>query len=187
LVAACCQSLLAPADRHDGASGRSRHRDRHGRDVGTAVGTAHPPARARSRQRIVPSHTLREQSRTAMDRKGRGVPLPLCPQPWALPFLAVLAPTPGVSEPLGLRQPTVGARARHMVRLLHRWLPGRAICVRGQTAYRCLALGVLARWCGVTLITPARLESALDAPPSPPDTILLAGMAPKTNSASVVL
>jgi hypothetical protein len=97
------------------------------------------------------------------------VQLPFCPQPWALPFLAVLATTPGVSEQLGLRHHTVGQRARQMVRLVHRWLPDRAIRVLGDMAYSCLELGVQARSCGVTLITPARLDSALYASPPPPE------------------
>jgi len=93
------------------------------------------------------------------------VPVPWSPQPWALPFLVVLATTPGVSQQLGLRHHTVGERARQMIRLLHRWLPQRQIRVLGDTAYSCLQLGVQASRCGVTLITPARLDSVLHAPP----------------------
>ena len=96
------------------------------------------------------------------------VPVPWSPQPWALPFLVVLATTPGVSAQLGLRHHTVGERARQMIRLLHRWLPDRRISVLGDTAYSCLELGVQASRCGVTLITPARLDSVLHAPPPPP-------------------
>jgi len=93
------------------------------------------------------------------------VPVPWSPQPWALPFLVVLATTPGVSAQLGLRHHTVGERAQQMIRLLHRWLPDRQFCVLGDMAYSCLELGVQARRCGVTLITPARLDSVLHAPP----------------------
>jgi hypothetical protein len=93
------------------------------------------------------------------------VPLPWSKQPWALPFLVVLATTPGVSAQLGLRHHTIGERARQMVRLVHRWLPDRHICVLGDTAYSCLELGVQAKRCNVTLITPARLDSVLHAPP----------------------
>ncbi len=93
------------------------------------------------------------------------VPVPWSQQPWALPFLVVLATTPGVSEQLGLRHHTVGERARQMIRLLHRWLPNRQIRVLGDTAYSCLDLGVQASRCGVTLITPARFDSVLHAPP----------------------
>jgi len=96
------------------------------------------------------------------------VPVPWSQQPWALPFLVVLATTPAVSEQLGLRHHTVGERAQQMIRLLHRWLPDRQICVLGDTAYSCLDLGVQASHCGVTLITPARLDSVLHAPPPPP-------------------
>lgn len=97
------------------------------------------------------------------------VPVPYCQQPWALPFLAVLATTPTVSEQLGLRHHTVGQRARQMLRLLHRWLPERQLCVLGDMASSCLELGVQAKHCGATLITPARLDSVLHAPPPPPE------------------
>jgi hypothetical protein len=97
------------------------------------------------------------------------VTLPFCQQPWALPFLAVLATTPAVSEQLGLRHHTVGERARQMIRLIHRWLPERSIRILGDTAYSCLELGVQASACGVTLITPARLDSVLHTPPPPPE------------------
>lgn len=97
------------------------------------------------------------------------VPVPWSKQPWALPFLVVLATTPTGSEQLGLRHHTVGERAQQMVRLVHRWLPDRHVRVLGDTAYSCLELGVQASRCGVTLITPARLDSALHAPPPPPE------------------
>jgi len=97
------------------------------------------------------------------------VPVPFCPQPWVLPFLVVLAPTPSVSEQLGLRHHTIGQRAQQMVHLLHRWLPDRHLVVLGDTASSCLELGVQASRCGVSLITPARLDSVLHAPPPPPE------------------
>ena len=97
------------------------------------------------------------------------VPLPFGKGRWALPFLVVLATTPGVSQQLGLRHHTVGERARQMIRLVHRWLPDRESCVLGDMAYSCLELGVQASRCGVTLITPARLDSVLHAPPPPPE------------------
>ncbi len=97
------------------------------------------------------------------------VPVPWSQQPWALPFLVVLATTPAVSDQLGLRHHTVGERARQMIRLLHRWLPTRRVYVLGDTAYSCLDLGVHASRCGVTLLTPARLDSVLHAPPPPPE------------------
>jgi DDE superfamily endonuclease len=97
------------------------------------------------------------------------VPVPWSKQPWALPFLAVLATTPGVSKQLGLRHHTVGERARQMIRLVHRWLPDRQVCVLGDTAYSCLEVGVQAHHCGVILITPAQLDSVLHAPPPLPE------------------
>src|SRR5260370_13839280 len=66
------------------------------------------------------------------------VPLPSSKQPWALPFLVVLATTPSVREQLALRHHTVGERARQMIRLLHHWLPELQVPAPGGTAYSCL-------------------------------------------------
>ena len=65
-----------------------------------------------SRQRSVSSPGLRWIVMAVV------VPVPWSPQPWALPFLVVLATTPGVSHQLGLRHHTVGERARQMIRRL---------------------------------------------------------------------
>jgi DDE superfamily endonuclease len=43
---------------------------------------------------------------------------------WALPVLTVPAPTPEVSQRLGLRHKTVPHRARQMILAVRRWLPG---------------------------------------------------------------
>ena len=96
------------------------------------------------------------------------VPVPWSKQPWALPFLVVLATTPSVSQQLGLRHHTLAQRAQQMLRLLARWLPDREIRMLGDMAYSCLELGIAATTADVTLITPARLDSVLHAPPPPP-------------------
>jgi DDE superfamily endonuclease len=98
------------------------------------------------------------------------VPVPWSKQPWALPFLAVLATTPGVSEQLGLRHHTVGERARQMVRLVHRWLPERPLRVLGDMAYSCLELGVQANHCGVTFLTSCSARQRLACSTSPAGT-----------------
>jgi hypothetical protein len=59
--------------------------------------------------------------------------------PWtrqrrALPFLCVLATTPQVSMKLGIRHKTLGMRARQVVSLLRRWLPGAPIKLLGDGA-----------------------------------------------------
>jgi hypothetical protein len=58
----------------------------------------------------------------------------LCTQPRAVPCLVVLTTSPSVSENLGKRHTTVAMWAAQMIRLLHRWLPGRQICARGESA-----------------------------------------------------
>lgn len=95
------------------------------------------------------------------------------PVPWserwvALPCLVVLATTPSVRAEVGRAHHTVAQRARQMIRLRHRWLPDRQIRVVGETASSCVELGMQASRCGVTLLTPAWLESVLHAPPPLP-------------------
>jgi hypothetical protein len=57
---------------------------------------------------------------------------------WALPVLSVLAPTPEVSQQLGLRHKTVARRARQMILVIRRWLPKVQITVLGDQAYSVL-------------------------------------------------
>src|SRR5216683_426393 len=59
------------------------------------------------------------------------VTVPWTRQRWALPFLCVLATTPEVSARLGIRHKTLGLRARQVVSLLRRWLPGVPIKLLG--------------------------------------------------------
>ncbi len=90
---------------------------------------------------------------------------PWSKQRWALPFLCVLATTPEVSEQLGKRHKTVGMWAHQMISLVRHWLPEREISLMGDTAYSVLELGLHAQDQHVTLITPARFDSVLHAPP----------------------
>ena len=85
---------------------------------------------------------------------------------WALPILSVLAPTPGVSERLGLRHKTIAQWARQMIRVLRRWLPHAAITVLGDQAYSVVELAHACRQGALRLIAPLRLDAVLhDAPP----------------------
>ena len=93
---------------------------------------------------------------------------------WALPIpgsgpgqaLSVPAPTPGVSERLGLRHKTIAQWARQMIRVVRRWLPHAAITVLGDQAYSVVELAQACRQCAVRLIAPLRLDAVLhDAPP----------------------
>ena len=79
--------------------------------------------------------------------------------PWnsrcrALPILSVPAPTPQVSERLGLRHKTVAQWARQMIRVVRRWLPQVAITVLGDQSYSVVELGHACRQCEVRLIAP---------------------------------
>jgi DDE superfamily endonuclease len=92
------------------------------------------------------------------------VRVPWTKQRWALPFLCVLATTPEVSARLGLRHKTLGVRARQVVSLLRRWLPGVPIKLLGDQAYSILELGLHCARQQVTLIAPLRLDSVLHRP-----------------------
>lgn len=92
------------------------------------------------------------------------VRVPWTRQRWALPFLCVLATTPEVSAQLGIRHKTLGLRARQVVSLLRRWLPGVPIKLLGDQAYSILELGLHAVRQQVTLIAPFRLDSVLHQP-----------------------
>jgi hypothetical protein len=100
------------------------------------------------------------------------VRVPWTKQQWALPFLCVLATTPEVSVELGLRHKTLGVRARQVVSLLRRWLPGVPIKLLGDHAYSILELGLqcprqqitLSTRQQITLLAPLRLDSVLHQP-----------------------
>jgi DDE superfamily endonuclease len=91
---------------------------------------------------------------------------------WALPVCRVPAPTPEVSQRLGLRHKTVAPRARQMLLMVRRWLPGVEMTVIGDQAYSVLELGQACTRRGVRLIAPLRLDTALyePAPPREPGT-----------------
>ena len=85
---------------------------------------------------------------------------------WALPILSLPAPTPRVSERLGLRHKTIAQWARQMIRVIRRWLPHATITVLGDQAYSVVELAHACRQRAVRLIAPLRLDAVLhDAPP----------------------
>lgn len=92
------------------------------------------------------------------------VTVPWTRQRWALPFLCVLATTPAVSARLGIRHKTLGLRARQVVSLLRRWLPGVPIKLLGDQAYSILELGLHCARQQITLIAPFRLDSMIHQP-----------------------
>ncbi len=92
------------------------------------------------------------------------VRVPWTKQQWAFPFLCVLATTPEVSAQLGIRHKTLGLRARQVVSLLRRWLPGVSIKLMGDMAYSILELGWQCAAQQITLIAPFRLDSVIHQP-----------------------
>jgi hypothetical protein len=101
------------------------------------------------------------------------VSVPWTKQRWALPFLCVLATTPEVSARLGIRHKTLGMRARQVVSLLRRWLPGVPIKLLGDGAYSILELGLHCARQQITLMAPLRLDAVLHqaAPVRHPHTV----------------
>jgi DDE superfamily endonuclease len=83
---------------------------------------------------------------------------------WALPVLSVPAPTPEVSQRLGLRHKTVPHRARQMILVVRRWWPGVELTVIGDQTYRGHELGSVCALRGVRLVAPLRRDAALHVP-----------------------
>ena len=95
-------------------------------------------------------------------------PLSWANRVWALPFLTVLCPSARFYEPRGRHHQTLPERAGQMIRLVVRWLPGRAIAL--VTDSSCAALELLDKvkaWPCASVITRLRLDAALDDPPPP--------------------
>jgi DDE superfamily endonuclease len=92
---------------------------------------------------------------------------PWAQRPWALPVLSTPAPTPEVSQRLGRRHKTVPQRARQMILLVRRWLPGVDLTVIGDQTYSVHELGGACACRGVRLLAPLRLDAALYAPAPP--------------------
>lgn len=92
---------------------------------------------------------------------------PWTPRPWALPVLSVPAPTPEVSRRLGRRHKTVPQRARQMMLVVRRWLPGMELTLIGDQSYSVHALGQACERWGVRLVAPLRMDAALYVPAAP--------------------
>ena len=85
---------------------------------------------------------------------------------WALPFMTVLCPAERCDEQHGRRHHTLLARAWQIIRLVRRWLPGRAVVFVADSRFAALAwLALVVRLPGVSVSTRLRLEAALYDPP----------------------
>ena len=91
------------------------------------------------------------------------VPLPWTQRVWALPFLTCLCPSPRDDEQRGRAHRTLTDRARQMVWLVARWLPGRDVVVTADSSFAALELLEAVR-AQVAMVTRLRLDAALYEP-----------------------
>ena len=101
------------------------------------------------------------------------VPVPWSRRLWALPFLTVPVLSPATSANAqrapGKPHRTTIDRAQTLIRLVHRWQPGRELVLIGDGGFAATALGQTCRTLSrATLVTRFRLDAALDDPPTPP-------------------
>jgi hypothetical protein len=90
---------------------------------------------------------------------------------WALPFLTALCPSERYHQQRGQRHKTLPEWARQLVRLFHRWLPGREVVVVADSSYAVIELlKQVSDTPDLSLITRLRLDAALydPAPPRAP-------------------
>jgi hypothetical protein len=87
---------------------------------------------------------------------------------WALPFMTVLCPSERFYAQRGRSHQTLLERAWQIIRLVRRWLPGRAVVFVADSRFAALEwLALVARLPHVSVITRLRLEAALYDPPPP--------------------
>jgi hypothetical protein len=91
------------------------------------------------------------------------VPLPWTARVWALPFLTCLCPSQRYDEQRGRAHRKLTDRARQMLLLVARWLPGRDLVVTADRSFATLALLEAVRP-RVAVVTRLRLDAALYEP-----------------------
>jgi len=95
-------------------------------------------------------------------------PLSWADRVWALPFLTVLCPSERFYEQRGRGHQTLTERAWQMIRLVVRWLPGRAVAWATDSSFAALELlDKVATLPRASVITRLRLDAALYDPPPP--------------------
>ena len=95
-------------------------------------------------------------------------PLSWADRVWALPFLTVLCPSERFYEQRGRGHQTLTERAWQMIRLVVRWLPGRAVAWATDSSLAALELlDKVATLPRASVITRLRLVAALYDPPPP--------------------
>src|SRR4051812_46002403 len=93
-------------------------------------------------------------------------PVPWAGRVWALPFLTALAPSERFAREHGRRHKRLTDRARQLLLLVARWLPGRRLVAVADSSYA--AIELLAAVCRrLTVVPRLRLDARLFAPPPP--------------------
>ena len=93
-------------------------------------------------------------------------PIPWAGRVWALPFLTALAPSERFAREHGRRHKRLTDRARQLLLLVARWLPGRRLVAVADSSYAVIEL--LAAVCRrLTVVTRLRLDARLFDPPPP--------------------
>jgi hypothetical protein len=93
-------------------------------------------------------------------------PVPWAGRVWALPFLTALAPSERFAREHGRRHKRLTDRARQLLLLVARWLPGRRLVAVADSSYA--AIELLAAVCRrLTVVTRLRLDARLFDPPPP--------------------
>jgi hypothetical protein len=88
------------------------------------------------------------------------VPLPWAVRVWALPFLTCWCPAQRYDEQRGRAHRKLTDRARQMLLLVARWLPGRDRVVTADSSFAALALLEAVRTQGA-VVTRLRCDAAL--------------------------
>jgi hypothetical protein len=93
-------------------------------------------------------------------------PVPWAGRVWALPFLAALAPSARFARERGRRHKRLTERARQLLLLVARWLPGRRVVAVADSSYAAIELLAAVRR-RLTVVTRLRLDARLFDPPPP--------------------
>src|SRR3954454_14740124 len=93
-------------------------------------------------------------------------PIPWAGRVWALPFLTALAPSERFAREHGRRHKRLTDRARQLLLLVARWLPGRRLVAVADSSYAAIELLAAVRR-RLTVVTRLRLDARLFEPPPP--------------------
>jgi hypothetical protein len=93
-------------------------------------------------------------------------PVPWAGRVWALPFLTALAPSARFARERGRRHKRLTDRARQLLLLVARWLPGRRLIAVADSSYAAIELLAAVRR-HLTVVTRLRLDARLFDPPPP--------------------